>query len=510
MTTSAATCAYRYRSLGRCSQPAAVLGLCIFHCPKFAAGEPERHAPGIAELLDVANKRSRLEFASLIDSLENDPAVESLDFRGFRLDNIPRVALFQRVFSKRVLVTGAEFSGEVDFHQAVFARGVDFANAVFRGDAKFNLVTFRDKVSFFGVKFGADCAFTQARFEEHAEFQSAEFKAIADFWKTSFSAGASFIFAKFDVQAMFRAATFANDTNFSWAEFRGHVAFILSTFALGADFEGAKVTGDLHFIGDASQGVFQGDLSFCRVNQSDRNLVLFENANLEKALFQYTDLENVIFRSVRWHRAGKLVTRRALWDEFRPLASAEGRGYDRIAENYRQLVLNFERKRDYDDADEFHVGEMEIRRKRHGGKATSRVWRWFREWCNLSGAYRLFSRYGTSYRTGFAWLAAFVFVIFPALFLTAGFALSNEGGAPATRVIRYKIATSQVAPAPFSAWLQDYGNALAYTLSVLTFQRERFYIPVGALSRLCLLLAVLVLAAQTALTLLAIRRRFRR
>ena len=46
---------------------------------------------------------------------------------------------------------------------------------------------------------------------------------------------------------------------------------------------------------------------------------------------------------------------------------------DEIAENYRQLVLNYEHKRDYDTAEDFHVGEMEMRRKKKGVKEK---WPW--------------------------------------------------------------------------------------------------------------------------------------
>ncbi|HEV8366905.1 MAG TPA: hypothetical protein VGQ39_03050 [Pyrinomonadaceae bacterium] len=56
----------------------------------------------------------------------------------------------------------------------------------------------------------------------------------------------------------------------------------------------------------------------------------------------------------------------------------------------------------------------------------------------------------------------------------------------------------------------DLGESVLFTLSIITFQKERFYEPVGWQAKLCLYSAVLFLTAQAALVLLALRRRFKR
>jgi hypothetical protein len=62
----------------------------------------------------------------------------------------------------------------------------------------------------------------------------------------------------------------------------------------------------------------------------------------------------------------------------------------------------------------------------------------------------------------------------------------------------------------FWQWLADYGQALMYTLSLITFQKGDVYRPLGDTSRLWLAVGTATLAGQAALFFLAIRRRFKR
>src|SRR2546422_10086987 len=59
-------------------------------------------------------------------------------------------------------------------------------------------------------------------------------------------------------------------------------------------------------------------------------------------------------------------------------------------------------------------------------------------------------------------------------------------------------------------WAADYLSAMSLCASIVTFQKDRFYEPLPGISRLWLFLAVIAFAGQSAMTLLALRRRFRR
>ena len=60
-----------------------------------------------------------------------------------------------------------------------------------------------------------------------------------------------------------------------------------------------------------------------------------------------------------------------------------------LAANYRQLVINSEAKRDYAAAEDFHIGEMEMRR-RQAGLRSSFGYR-LGQWMNEFAIYRLLS-----------------------------------------------------------------------------------------------------------------------
>ena len=75
-------------------------------------------------------------------------------------------------------------------------------------------------------------------------------------------------------------------------------------------------------------------------------------------------------------------------------------------------MLNYERKRDYETAESFHIGEMEMRRKKRGR-------------LNVYSFYRLLSNYGTSYWQGFN-ILVLMLLLFSGIFLLTGFKPSNR------------------------------------------------------------------------------------
>ena len=131
-------------------------------------------------------------------------------------------------------------------------------------------------------------------------------------------------------------------------------------------------------------------------------------------------------------------------------------------------------------------------------------------WLNVYSFYRILSNYGTSYWHGFTVLVLML-LFFSGIFLLTGFQPGKETSGIEQRLIEYNLwPDSKHESVSLRQWLPDYGKAILFTLSIITFQRERFYQPVGAWSQFCLFIAVFVLTSQAALVLLAIRRQFRR
>jgi hypothetical protein len=257
---------------------------------------------------------------------------------------------------------------------------------------------------------------------------------------------------------------------------------------------------------------------FTRVTLDEKAEVVFEKANLRQTSFLDTNLERIHFRDMEWPRKAR---RQALWDEF----PHEGRqrDYEKVAENYRQLVLNYEAKRDFDTAEDFHIGEMEMRRKKKRKqaeyKAEKAEWRsmetlwhcWgaIRERTNGYSIYKLSSNYGTSYGRGLLVLGVLL-TLFSGIFLWSGLKPSKEHK-DCLHDINYELCLHTACQR--TLWQQkvdDSVSAFLFTLSLLTFQKERFYEPANRWTQFWMYIAVFLLAGQTALVLFAIRRRFKR
>jgi len=205
-----------------------------------------------------------------------------------------------------------------------------------------------------------------------------------------------------------------------------------------------------------------------------------------------------------------------LWDEFEPLqnigifhrnAAGNDRDYEKIAENYRQLVLNYEACRDYDTAESFHIGEMEMRRKKKAANIKNLRLRRIRKWLNSYGVYRVLSNYGTSWLQALTLLMA-LFCFFSLAFLYSGFRTTSE---EPQRTIEYNVLSDpDHHRVTGKEWMRDYFSAMCLSAAIVTFQKDRFDEPLPGISRAWLFLSVIALTGQVAMTLLAFRRRFRR
>ncbi len=388
-----------------------------------------------------------------------------------------------------VSLNGKSFNDPVFFNRSVFHGEADLSNTEFSFDADFRDAEFLNIVNFDKCKFHHSAYFSRVGFH-FAKFSSAKFMGEVDFFR----------------------AEFINMADFSGAEFHDIATFAEALFQEDVDFQFSTFYNQAYFIGFNEYKCFNRELNFSRIFLEKDAVIYFEKVNLTKSTLLDTNVEQVIFRDVEWHKPDKIWMRRkqALWDEFRPLDKEENRDFEKIAENYRQLVLNYERKRDYETAENFHIGEMEMRRKKKGSDTKNKLGRGIKECVNSYTLYKVLSYYGTSYWQSF-FVLLFFLGLFSAFFLYAGFEPSEKTTAGLSGIIEYNISSdTEHKPVSFGQWLGDYREAGLLTLSIITFQRERFYEPVGHYSRCWLFVSVIVLTGQAAMVLLAIRRRFRR
>ena len=261
----------------------------------------------------------------------------------------------------------------------------------------------------------------------------------------------------------------------------------------------------------------EGSFDFTKMKCKDTANIRFESVDLSTASFYLTDIEGFTFKNIKWGEVREgFVTRSVLKDEDlfetneryelgdldvdkvlkeneRKIKKRELKiNYFRQVEIlYRQLKRNYEEKRDYAGAGDFHFGEQEMRRRQQTLLG---------QWTSLTLPYRLFSGYGEKW--GRALVSFFI-----AVFLFAGLNLLW---------IQPKTPWH-----PPNAWEQTdpmgkLVESSLFTFKLMTLQRDLKYEAVsqpvwlGRLGKLVLNLEFLIGPALIALMLLAIRRQFRR
>jgi hypothetical protein len=200
------------------------------------------------------------------------------------------------------------------------------------------------------------------------------FPERADFGAATFSKAAFFGAAKFLMEAGFTGATFTEGATFDSA-----------TFIDGADFDGAIFSGRTLFAG--GQGYTKAarhiladmEVNFRRVIINPPDAVAFLVADLTKCQFQDTDLRKMQFVGVKWPQKGR---RTVVYDEIIPVGAADRtafypdiqltgiesvqgsmRPWSQLERPYRELKQNYEDRRDYERAGDFHYGEKEMPRQ---------------------------------------------------------------------------------------------------------------------------------------------------
>jgi uncharacterized protein YjbI with pentapeptide repeats len=491
-------------------------GFCVFHVPKPSADEKSRLSEQQLQDALKVEKDFAESFWRFVNIVEGRSSIESADFRGFCF---PSFSFHRRVFTKELDFTEAKFQ-RADFSNAIFKSTVIFDHARFQGGVLFMQVVFSQRAQFHSTLFGIDgvgnANFYRAQFKEEADFLSTQFDQRTYFRNASFAKKATFASCEFTYGASFTNAVFKRPADFSYSKFDGRTTFYKAVFQDSVTFIGGSISDVVQFAGDKEGKLFSQDSDFTNLRLRKEGTLLFERVSLARASFGDTNLEDCVFRNVTWWRVKSkariigLNRQQALWDEFRPIKKTANRDFSKIAENYSQLVLNNERKRDYDTAENFHIGEMEMRRRKLGEGIHSPALRKIREWANAFGLYRASSSYGTSYSQAFAVLLLLV-LSFSLIFLYTGFKQTRDGGNGPQLIIEYDLVPNSTHhPVSASQWLADYGSAVSLSLSIITFQKDRFYEPLEGWSRLWLYVTVIILTAQAALVLLAIRRRFKR
>lgn len=434
--------------------------LCIFHVPKLNSSEKNALTPDKVAEVSSIDKQFQTELDNLMRNYQ-----PKKDLRTFRF---PSVKLQKRISD--IDLSYAVFSGEIDFSKTIFEKGIMCRHA-----------TFEDKVDFEESSFG-----------NKADFAGSEFKGKANFKKARFTNGVNFAGCRFRKCSHFDSSSLAGESSFGGTLFVEHTSFMYVTFDGVIRFNNGKIDDYGHYC-------FMDETYFNHIVVKDKAVFILDNVDLSKASFVNSDVSKINFSDVRWHKDGY---RFALYDEFQKDCD-----HEKVAENYNQLVINYEGKRNFKMAEHFHIGEMEMYRKQRGRNAKFKFGKYIREWFNSHALYRLLSNYGTSYWQGTIVLLLLIF-IFSGIFLLTGIKTTTGD---AQQFIEYDLwRDNEHIRASLLQVSSDFWTALLYTLGILTFQKEKFAIAFSEWSYFWTFIAVITLPAQGALLLFALRRRFKR
>ncbi|MBI3894724.1 MAG: pentapeptide repeat-containing protein [Acidobacteria bacterium] len=400
------------------------------------------------------------------------------------------------------------FQQEIERILEVAGNGLaDFSGYVFP-EAQYRGRKFKAKCLFWKVIFTQGALFTSSNFSQEVNFTGAIFIQAADFMGVTFAQEAIFAEATFTRGAFFFGATFTREVYFTAARFPEFADFRAATFLSGAWYKETKFRKDVEQIG----AVFDS----ARFEKPEK--VRFYKTHLEQALFHNCDVSRVDFSNVEWRRRPG-NQKRMLFEEVvslenatardlkPPEGSADERNYALIAETYQQLKKNYDDRRDYWTAGDFHYGEMEMKRLSSGYR--NWVLRWLHRKLGLAAWYKYASEYGESYVRPAVWLGI-VLLVFSLLYPVAG--LDPNGRNPASE-ISYRNFSEFLSSHPKGAWWGTaafFGHSLMTAVSVMAFQREFEYAPAYPWGWLLRLLQLLLSSTLIALFLLAVRRQFRR
>ncbi len=460
---------------------------------------------------------------------------------------------FDARFEGHVLFSEAVFNGIARFRDATFMQNALFRHTRFDQGADFVMTTFQQYTEFSVTDFVGEAGFTESNFAGEARFDYTKFILGAEFWGATFEQVADFSSVVFSDCAEFGSARFMKGADFSQAMFTQGPDFEETTFAEMVDFRTATFKERVEFRGT----IFREDGSalpgpvFSQAHFAKPELALFYNTCLGQALFHNCDVSRFVFSSVRWRRRsnGKSMV---LEDDVEldlsqevngALCTQEGdaddRNYGLIAELYQQLKKNYDDKRDYWTAGDFHYGEMEM--KRLATPQPNRLSRWLknmgltgarfevfrRSWhrhVGLAALYKYASEYGESYNVPLLWLAGFLLLfmslypvlgLHPALKAGGGQAavhdsLFRDAGAPELSYRNY-IHYGSLQPGgeklSFPALL---GHSLMTSVGVAALQRDLAYEPSYPWGRALSWFELALTSTLIALFLLAVRRQFRR
>lgn len=302
---------------------------------------------------------------------------------------IPFKVNFKKVIIERPLqFFDSTFIGEVHWDGAEI--GVINKDGDFNVESKTGRKSYDISVLFENTRFKSGVSFNGAKFYCYSSFRSTEFSSFAHFTQVEFHEKCDFLFAYFDRftsfsdsffggDAVFQLARFKKKVNFTDAKFMGFTDFQQTEYWEKGVFNGIKVENELRLGSIAKEFERKENRDFIR-DEDNRPIVKDAAAIIElqradfrkdaKATFTGTLLKkwsfvktialkdpNIFdFEDSIW----KLPEEKEIIIRDESLIGKESIDVENVAEVYRRLQLNYEKRLAYGLASDFHAGHMRM------------------------------------------------------------------------------------------------------------------------------------------------------
>lgn len=318
-----------------------------------------------------------------------------------------------------------KFHGKIDFSNINFKKRVSFSDAVFYDTVSFRASEFEKEAKFTNTKFyGTSNSFQFTKFDEKVDFSYGEIKNAkfiqtvfneANFNYRTFYDNTSFENSTFNEICVFKETIF-KETTFDETTFN-EVDFSESNFIKNVNFDNTKFHVRANFtnvsFSDQSKAMFDGNVSNVSFVGIEIDKMKFGNAITWKQIKKSESVSDKIKSHLNWIRNNdfKIYDERNLENQFKrnkeqkwwqPKKNTETNlSLESIKNAYRDLRENFDLNLRYETSGEFHVREMELKRKyreKHNGDKTTTVERHvFWKYLSIYWLYNMLGQYGQSY-----------------------------------------------------------------------------------------------------------------
>jgi len=371
-----------------CREPEWKGGRCKFHSKHYLKNKTEK---------DVIQ-----EFEQLLDREVKISSV--LLCIGYHLPSISLESILDssRKINMYIYFNNAKFYKKIDFSDIKFSKHVSFTETEFYDTVSFRASEFSEDVDFSHAKFkGNSNSFQFTKFEKQADFSHGEIRN-AKFIQTEF-AKVNFNYRTFVNNTFFANAKFHGTSVFKNTIFQGKTDFSESIFSESVVFENTEFAPFVNFIQSEFKGhcIFNGNISNVSFLGMEIDKIKFGNEVSWKTQDPESKREK-IKSLLNWVRNSdfKIFDERNLENQFKEnketIISLES-----IKNLYRDLRDNFDLRLRYETSGEFHVREMELKRKyreKHkDGKIVTVKRNPFLKHASIHWAYNILAQYGQSY-----------------------------------------------------------------------------------------------------------------